>query len=345
MYRPGHDQPLQSMWAYAKVSTLLRLRQRPRVFVSYRRRDGGHAAARLADKLKDDFDLFWDLKKIKAGNDFPRAIQQAVEGSHIMLALIGPQWATELDESRRRRLDDPADWVAHEIAVGLRRNVVIPVLIDGARMPERSQLPAHIAKLSDLHAMTVRQESFDDDVERLRRTIWEAVVPPSPLWRKVAVSAALLLAAVVGIAIATGLTGPTGSGPPSVSRSSTDSGAPRLGQSMTFEYQEVTVYDVRFDTTHGYLVHAKVCVRKLADTSPTTKLSWNAWWIEDDTGDKHHPTLDDDNGRPPLMYARTGRYRVGECAQGFIPFNQVPGTRQLTAVLYRGREHSASWTL
>lgn len=334
------------MWAYAKVSTLLRLRQRPRVFVSYRRRDGGHAAARLADKLKDDFDLFWDLKKIKAGNDFPRVIQQAVEGSHIMLALIGTQWATEVDEFQRRRLDDPADWVAHEIAVGLRRNVVIPVLLDGAHMPERSELPAHIAKLPDRHAMTVRQESFDDDAERLRRTIWEAVAPRWPLRRWAAaslVSALLLAALVLGRAVSSGgLPGDTRSDPTPTVTSASNGLKP--GESATFTRHKISVLEIHDDPTYGLLVRARVCVLKAATSSPTTKLSWAAWSVKDRDDAVYEPALADSNSEPPGMYRQTGWYEVGKCASGVIPFAGAPTSRSMIEVIYADKDDCyATW--
>ena len=149
---------------------------RPRVFVSYRRKDTRHAAGRLDDLLSQDFDLFMDVEDIAPGTDFTQALLRAVDASQVMLALIGPDWATELDESGQPRINDPQDWVAHEIAVGLSRNiVVIPVLVDEARMPDREDLPPHLADLANRHAFRLHHESFADDADRLRRAIHRVV--------------------------------------------------------------------------------------------------------------------------------------------------------------------------
>ena len=299
--------------------------------MSYRRHDCGFAAARLADKFKRHFDLFWDIEGIRPGRHFPREIQKAVEGSDRVLVLIGTQWAAERDEFNRRRIEDPSDLVAHEIAAGLRRDVVMPVLIDDAHMPERSELPSHIAALSDLNAVTVRLATFDDDAVRLRRAIWGSIAPPPwPVWRKAVISLVLVAAAVVGIAIAIN------------NRPEIDPSVLRVGQSGTFEYQRVTVSDVRFDAAYGHVVKAEVCVLKLATSAPKAKLSWAAWWVEDSSGKTYQPMWLDAS-TPSGIHPETGRYAVGECARGLIPFNQVAEDTKITKVLYRGKEDQASW--
>lgn len=55
-----------------------------------------------------------------------------------MLAVIGPTW---LDEIQRRR-NDKRDYVRIELARALERRIpVVPVLIDGADMPDEDHLP------------------------------------------------------------------------------------------------------------------------------------------------------------------------------------------------------------
>jgi hypothetical protein len=54
--------------------------------------------------------------------------------------MIGPQWLTvcEREGARQgqRRLDDPDDFVRIEVESALARGIpVIPVLVDGAKMP------------------------------------------------------------------------------------------------------------------------------------------------------------------------------------------------------------------
>ena len=113
-----------------------------RVFVSYRRQDTRHVAGRLADRLVEHFDVFMDMDTIEPGTDFTDVIRQAVENCDIFLSVIGASWTTVRSEQGQRRLDDSADWVVAETGVALQRGVpVIPVLVDGAEMPSRAELP------------------------------------------------------------------------------------------------------------------------------------------------------------------------------------------------------------
>ncbi len=94
-----------------------------------------------------------DLDSIEPGLDFAEVIREAVDSCAVLVALIGPQWATLTDKEDRRRLDNPDDYVRFEIQTALECGVrVIPVLVDGALMPEPEQLPAEMQKLARLQA-------------------------------------------------------------------------------------------------------------------------------------------------------------------------------------------------
>jgi hypothetical protein len=54
------------------------------------------------------------------------------------LAMIGPDWLDVRDEHGDRRLDNP-NFVRIEIATALRRNTPIPILVEGAKVPEADQ--------------------------------------------------------------------------------------------------------------------------------------------------------------------------------------------------------------
>jgi TIR domain len=139
-----------------------------RVFISYRRQDARHVAGRLADRLVERFQVFMDMDTIEPGTDFTDVIRQAVEDCDIFLSVIGAQWMSVKDDQGQRRLEDAGDWVVAETVAALLRNVpVIPVLVDGAAMPSRSELPAELAPLASRQAMTIRHESFSSDVNRL----------------------------------------------------------------------------------------------------------------------------------------------------------------------------------
>ena len=141
------------------------------IFVSYRREESSHVAGRLADRLIDRFgaeQVFIDVEAIEPGADFAEAIFRAVDACVVLVAVIGPGWLLAADERGGRRLDDPDDLVRLEIGAALARGVrVIPVLVEGAVMPRREDLPDSLAGLARRNALRIRHESFRDDAGRL----------------------------------------------------------------------------------------------------------------------------------------------------------------------------------
>jgi TIR domain/S1 RNA binding domain len=141
------------------------------IFISYRRQETSDLAGRLADRLADRFgedQVFMDVDTIDLGVDFAEAINQAVGTCEVLLAVIGPHWLTATDKGGRRRLDDPDDIVRLEVQAALDRDVrVIPVLVGGAAMPERGELPGGLGGLARRNALSVRHDSFRSDVARL----------------------------------------------------------------------------------------------------------------------------------------------------------------------------------
>src|SRR5689334_4873595 len=72
----------------------------------------------------------------------------------------------------RRRLDNPDDFVRLEIEAALARDVrVIPILVEGARMPRADELPASLSKLARRQALELSPSWFDIGTERLLRTL------------------------------------------------------------------------------------------------------------------------------------------------------------------------------
>jgi hypothetical protein len=86
----------------------------------------------------------------------------------VLIAVIGAHWLTSTDGQGGRRLDNPEDFVRVEIATALRRNIrVIPVLVDGALMPQSANLPDDLKPLVRRNALQVGDTHFDDDCRRL----------------------------------------------------------------------------------------------------------------------------------------------------------------------------------
>ena len=154
-----------------------------RVFISYRRQESSGLAGRLYDRLAARFGddrVFMDVDTIALGVDFAEVIAQAVSTCEVLLAVIGPRWLSAVDEDGRRRLDEPDDLVRLEIAAALERDIrVIPILVEGAQMPRRQQLPEALAGLARRNALSLRHESFRADGERLLAAIEPILRPPA----------------------------------------------------------------------------------------------------------------------------------------------------------------------
>ena len=141
------------------------------IFINYRRDESGHVAGRLHDSLAPTFGrnkLFMDVDNIPVGRDFEEYLKSQVAACDAMLAVIGPNWLAAKDETGKRRLDNPDDFIVIEIGAALARNIpVVPVLVDGARMPKASELPESLKPLVRRQAVEVRHANFSRDAEAL----------------------------------------------------------------------------------------------------------------------------------------------------------------------------------
>ena len=147
----------------------------PKIFISYRRQDSVAVAGRIYDRLNAHFGsdaVFMDIDSIPFGEDFREFIQSAVGQCDVLLALIGNKWSGQTSGGARR-LDAPRDFVRLEVEAALARDIpIIPVLIDQARMPAESELPASVSRLAYLHAIEVDYgREFHLHVDRLVKGI------------------------------------------------------------------------------------------------------------------------------------------------------------------------------
>jgi hypothetical protein len=194
-----------------------------KIFINYRRDDSIGTAGRLNDRLAQSFgrnNLFMDVDNIPAGVDFVEYLSSQVAACDVFLAIIGPNWLDAKDDDGRRRLDNPDDYVAIEIAAALARKIrVIPVLVDGARTPKADKLPDSVKPLVRRNAAEIRNTQFGRDAEALAMKVREALEGARPVtqhrqflataaawftapgrWRaKTASATALLLAGWVGL--------------------------------------------------------------------------------------------------------------------------------------------------
>lgn len=156
--RPGVE-------GYARVGV-------PGIFLSYRREDSAGYAGRLFESLERRLgrsQVFRDVDTIRAGEDFLDAIHSRLNDCRAVLVLIGREWLTVADASGHRRLDQENDYLRLEVATALARpNVLlVPVLVEGMAMPQAEDLPDTIRALGRRQAVSLRDETWDADVDRL----------------------------------------------------------------------------------------------------------------------------------------------------------------------------------
>jgi len=145
------------------------------IFLSYRRTDTSGYAGRVYDRLAKAFggeNVFMDVDHIAPGEDFRKKIREAVSSADVLLAVIGHQWVDAVDEAGRRRLDDPKDFVRIELEAAVEEEKkIIPVLVQGAKMPKPEELPSSLQSLSFIQAMEIDHSRFTSDCERLLATL------------------------------------------------------------------------------------------------------------------------------------------------------------------------------
>lgn len=147
-----------------------------KVFISYRRNDARYQARMIYDAFQDILGpdgVSMDVDSVPPGVNFRKLLKEWVDQCEVLLAVIGPGWidATE-PKTGQRRLDSSNDFVRIEITEALARNIrVVPLLLDGAPMPEASSLPEDLKELPDRQAWLVEFRTFDQDVARLIRRL------------------------------------------------------------------------------------------------------------------------------------------------------------------------------
>ncbi|MBV8794132.1 MAG: toll/interleukin-1 receptor domain-containing protein [Hyphomicrobiales bacterium] len=111
------------------------------VFICYRREESAFAARAIHDRLVQRLErenVFLDFDNIDLGVDWYEVLSARVGACDALVAVIGKNWISIVDNDNRRRIDNEDDFVRIEIVAALKRNVrVIPVLVDGAVMPRR----------------------------------------------------------------------------------------------------------------------------------------------------------------------------------------------------------------
>ena len=154
----------------------------PKILLSYRREDSPGTTGRIFDRLSASYgrdSVFMDVDSIPAGVNFSDHIRTHIDTCHVVLALIGPRWNV-IGDNGRRRLSSRKDWVRIEIETALESGVaLVPVCVDGAKIPPQRHLPESLRDLPVLNALIVDPgRDFELHVQRLIHEINKAATRP-----------------------------------------------------------------------------------------------------------------------------------------------------------------------
>ncbi len=151
------------------------------IFISYRRDDSLGWSGRIYDQLWPVFGkdrVFFDLDSLYPGSDWDEAIDRTVEQAAVIVLIVGPRWASIEDARGNPRLHKDDDKHAYEVATALASGKpVIPVTIDGAVMPESTDLPERLQRLTKKQAFTLTPAAYYHEIKVLVDLLSRVVEP------------------------------------------------------------------------------------------------------------------------------------------------------------------------
>lgn len=152
-----------------------------RVFLSYRRDDEPGFAQQLFHHLElalDEGTVFMDVKSIPAGQDWLQSVTNALVGSSVVLAILGPKWTELMVNFQRLKESETVDFVRHELsyAIGAGKPL-IPVLVRGGSLPRADQLPEELRPMLLHQWRGLHSDSFKQDSLALAEEIMKVTGP------------------------------------------------------------------------------------------------------------------------------------------------------------------------
>jgi hypothetical protein len=141
------------------------------ILVTYRQDDAPDSIRSLLSGLEKHFK---NARSVAIADDraVPAAHADVSQSAQcdVLVTVIGPDWVGALDSAGHRRLDNPVDFVHQQIKSALHAGVrIIPVLLDGAKMPGAGKLPTELKPFARRKAIACAHEYWERDS---RRVIW-----------------------------------------------------------------------------------------------------------------------------------------------------------------------------
>ena len=144
-------------------------------FINYRRSDSSAAARAIYEQLQFRFghqQVFMDVSSIAPSQEWPQHIFDQIGRTNILISIIGPHWLSAADKYHRRRIDSPEDWVHLEIVEAFKNKIpIMPLFLNETSIPPAEALPRDLSKLPKINGTRIRDDSWEDDFERICRTL------------------------------------------------------------------------------------------------------------------------------------------------------------------------------
>ncbi|MET7403182.1 TIR domain-containing protein, partial [Dactylosporangium sp. NPDC005572] len=145
------------------------------VFVNYRGMARSYAPMLVCTTLQRRFGpglVFEAAHDNQPGVHFERSIEGWLERCSLLIACIDHAWIAD-----QAKLRDPGDWVRREIEYCIEHDKpILPILLDGAEMPHRADLPAELGGLTRWIGLGMASTTVYADLERLVGRV-EALAP------------------------------------------------------------------------------------------------------------------------------------------------------------------------
>ena len=146
--------------------------------MSYRRRDSQEICENLYHHLTKnlpDLKIFMDTKGIEPGKEWRYALEAGVNNCDVFIAIIGQEWLSIKNEKGDRRITERTDYVRQEISSAIRNHkYIIPVLVNGASVPEFNELPHSIKDITRHQAFRL-SDNIEEDAKALANWITKAI--------------------------------------------------------------------------------------------------------------------------------------------------------------------------
>ncbi|HSM82709.1 MAG TPA: toll/interleukin-1 receptor domain-containing protein [Nodosilinea sp.] len=150
----------------------------PLIFLSYRRVDSTPITRSIHNRLAETYGsdtIFLDEKSIPKGADIRDHIRETLSQCAVVLPVIASDWLSSITALGLGpdSWEQPNDWVRMELEEALANNLtkVVPLLINGTKMPRADLLPDGLKALTYRNGFHLSSEAFNEDMPRLIREL------------------------------------------------------------------------------------------------------------------------------------------------------------------------------